>query len=83
MANNLNVILAVYGTPGFPSEGDILTKQAAEQIAAQMQGKIIDGVSVDGSEGKRFRIVSTSLEGDAKAGQVLAECEAVTSEEES
>jgi hypothetical protein len=74
--------IASYGYSNVSEEGDVLTKEAAEQIALQSNGKIIDNPMGVFGPAKKFRVVSTRLEGTDEQGRVLAECESVTDEEE-
>jgi len=65
------VILASYGAS---VNGCELSRKAAENLAINVQGQIID------TDQGRLRVLSARIEGDEKAGQVMAECEAVGDE---
>jgi hypothetical protein len=80
--NSCKMYVGIYGTPGFPGKGDMLTRSAAEHFAEQLKGKIIDNSDCHGStwndgEPKKLMIVSAYLEGNERQGQIVAECEAV------
>src|SRR5579864_6172608 len=63
---------AILGTYGYAENGCTLSRKAAENLAVNVVGQIID------TEQGRLRVLSARLEGDEKAGQVVAECEAVS-----
>jgi hypothetical protein len=67
------LIVGVYGIPGFPGEGDVLSKQAAEKFAEQLKGKTIDNPE-NRSSLEKLIVVSASLEGDERQGKIVAEC---------
>lgn len=63
------VILASYGAS---TNGCTLSRKAAENLAANVEGQIITL-----QDGRRLKVLSARIEGDEKAGEVIAECEAV------
>lgn len=62
------VILASYGAP---TNGCTLSRKAAENLAVNVQGQVID------TDQGRLRVLSARVEGDERQGQVVAECEAM------
>lgn len=67
---------AVIASYGYPENGCMLSRKAAENLAVNVQGQIID------TEQGRLRVLSARIEGDERAGQVIAECEAVIESEQ-
>jgi hypothetical protein len=82
MQYTTTVGIASYGYSNVSGEGDVLTKQVAEQIAAQANGKIISNPTGVLGPAKQFRVLSARIEGTDEQGCVLATCEAVTENEE-
>ncbi len=68
---------AVIATYGDPVNGDVLTREAAENLAGNVIGQIIDSAGQG-----RLRVLKARIEGDERQGRVIAECEAVVESEQ-
>jgi hypothetical protein len=65
------VILASYGF----KDHSLSSREEAENLAANVEGQIITL-----QDERRLKVLSACIEGDEKAGEVMAECEAVGDE---
>jgi hypothetical protein len=68
-------ILASYGCP----DSTLQSREEAERLATSAVGQVITNESDECP--RRLRVLSARVEGDEKAGRVVAECEAMGSEE--
>jgi len=65
---------AILGSYGY-SYSMLDSREQAENLAVNVIGQIID------SEQGRLRVLTARIEGDERAGKIIAQCEAVGSEE--
>lgn len=70
-------VLATYGTPSHAFHGDVLSREAAEQLQEKAIGAIIGYELQPSGEKHLFRITEARLDGDMQTGAIVVTAEAI------